>query len=229
MYSLWGCDTTVDKNSVTVIIPARNEQKNIEKIVNLVKQNEIVGQLIVVDNNSSDDTAQIAKNAGAQVVHCEKQGKGYAMELGLQFVENDIIAFLDADIEDYDENLVDMLTMDISADKADFVKSTFERKGGRVTELVAKPLLKIAYPNMHRFSQPLSGMIAGKTEFFKKISLEKDYGVDIGILLDMIGLNARINEVCIGKITNDSHDWSFLDKMAEEVMNAIIKRRYSMD
>ena len=79
---------------------------------------------------------------------------------------------------------------------------------------------------MYKFSQPLSGMIAGRTKFFQKMQFEKDYGVDIGILLDMIKLNARITEVSIGKIKNSSHDWKYLDKMSREVMNAILKRRY---
>lgn len=217
----------MNNKSITVIIPARNEENTIEKIVKLIKQNEKVKQIIVVDNNSSDETSRIASAAGAQVVFCEKQGKGYAMETGLQQVQNDgIVVFLDADIVDYQSNLIDLLTNDILNGEADFVKSTFERKGGRVTELVAKPLLKIAYPNMYRFSQPLSGMIAGRLDVFKKINFEKDYGVDIGILLDVIKLGVRVKEVNIGTLTNDQHEWSFLNKMAEEVMMAIIRRRY---
>lgn len=214
------------EKSITVIIPAHNEEKTIAKIVELAKRNKNVKQVIVVDNNSNDDTAKNAAEVGAQVVPCQMQGKGYAMEEGIKHVQNDFIAFLDADIEDYDDNVIELLTKDLMEDNADFTKSTFERTGGRVTELVAKPLLKIVYPEMHRFSQPLSGMIAGKTELFNKITLEKDYGVDIGILLDMIALNVRVKEVPIGHITNNSHDWTFLDKMAEQVMSAIIKRKY---
>ena len=216
----------MENKYITVIIPARNEQRTIEKIVRLVNENKNVKQIIVVDNNSSDDTAKIAADAGAQVVFCEKQGKGYAMEAGLEQVNNGITVFLDADIEDYQNNLIELLTDDIISERADFIKSTFERKGGRGTELVAKPLLKIAYPEIHSFSQPLSGMIAGKTELFNKIVFEKDYGVDVGILLDMISLKVRVKEVNIGKLTNDQHEWSFLNKMAEEVMKAIIGRRY---
>ena len=223
-FNFWGCATIMEK--ITVIIPARNEQRTIGKIVNLVKENKNVKQIIVVDNNSSDDTAKIAVNAGAEVVFCEKQGKGYAMETGLAQVKNDIVVFLDADIEDYQSNLIELLTDDIINDKVDFTKSTFERKGGRVTELVAKPLLKIAYPELPSFSQPLSGMIAGKKEVFDQITFEKDYGVDVGILLDIIALKVRYKEVNIGKLTNDQHEWSFLNKMAEEVMMAIIKRKY---
>lgn len=214
------------KKNVTVIIPARNEQKTIAKVVKLVKTNKNVNQVIVVDNNSTDDTSKLAKKAGAEVVFCEMQGKGYAMEAGMQLVKNDIVAFVDADINNYCKNIIEILIEPLIKDKADFVKSMFERKGGRVTELVAKPLLEITYPNICNFSQPLSGMIAGKTELFKKMEFEKDYGVDIGILLDMIDLNARITEVSIGKIKNSYNDWKNLDKMSKEVIGAILKRKY---
>lgn len=77
---------------------------------------------------------------------------------------------------------------------------------------------------MKKYSQPLSGMIAGKKEVFEKIKLEKDYGVDIGLLLDVINMNLRIEEVYIGKIKNVSKDWRLLQTMCSEVMKAIIKR-----
>ena len=218
----------MEVKNVTVIVPARNEQKTIAKVVKLVKANKNVNQVIVVDNNSTDDTQKLAQKAGAEVIFCKNQGKGYAMERGMQLVKNDIVAFVDADINNYCKNIIEILIEPAISDKADFVKSMFERKGGRVTELVAKPLLEITYPDMYSFSQPLSGMIAGKTEFFKKVEFDKDYGVDIGILLDMIDLDARIKEVSIGKIKNSYNDWKNLDKMAKEVMRAILKRKYKL-
>ena len=211
----------------TVVIPARNEENNIIKVVKLVKTNKNVNQVIVVDNNSEDNTFKLAEKAGADVVVCENVGKGYAMETGLKYVKNDIVVFVDADINNYSKNIIDTLINPILNDDVDFVKSMFERKGGRITELVAKPLLNITYPGLYKFSQPLSGMIAGKTEYFKKIEFEKDYGVDIGILLDMIKLNANITEVSIGKINNSSKQWKSLNSMSEEVIRAILKRRYN--
>ncbi len=214
------------KNKVSVLIPARNEEKNIENVIKILKNNnsEIIDEIIVIDNASTDNTNEIALKAGATVVKCINEGKGYAMEIGLEYAKNDIIVFLDADIDNYDKNLITNLVEPIIYRNVDFVKSRFERKGGRVTELVAKPLLNITFPNIYKFSQPLSGMIAGKKEYFKKLTFEKDYGVDIGILLDMITLHANIEEVYIGKINNDSQPWVKLEKMAKEVMSAILKR-----
>lgn len=214
-------------NKVSVIIPAYNEEKNIVKVIKMLKnyKTEIIDEIIVVDNASTDNTNKLATNTGVIVLKCDNRGKGYAMEMGLKYANNEIIVFLDADINNYTKNLVEVLTVPILNKNADFVKSMFERTGGRVTELVAKPLLDILFPDIYKFSQPLSGMIAGKKSYFEKIEFEKDYGVDIGILLDMINLGAKIEEVYIGKINNSSHSWLSLEKMSKEVMNAILKRK----
>jgi len=210
---------------ISVIIPAFNEENNIELVIKQAQKCEYVKEIIVVDNLSTDMTAQIALNAGAKVIRCEMQGKGYAMEKGMEVVENDVIVFLDADIPSYSEDVVYKLAKPIIENDIDFVKSTFDRDGGRVTELVAKPLLKLLFPEMPYFSQPLSGMIAGKKQVLKKLEFEKDYGVDIGILLDVANMNYNIEEVMIGKLENKSKDWKALDKMSTEVMKAILKRR----
>lgn len=209
---------------LSVIIPAFNEQKCIKKVIKLVKKNKNVDEIIVVDNNSTDETAEIARNEGVKVLFCKEQGKGYAIEMGLKEAKNEIVVFIDADINNYSEDLIQTLSEPIVNDEADFVKSMFERTGGRVTELVAKPLLDIMFPEIYKFSQPLSGMIAGKKSILSKIEFEKDYGVDIGILLDMVEMDARIAEVHIGTIKNDSQHWKNLEKMSREVMNAIISR-----
>ncbi len=209
---------------VTVVIPAYNEEENIKNVIDICKKNKIVDEIIVVNNLCTDRTEEIAKKEGAKVIFCDKQGKGYAMEEGIKYAKNDCIVFLDGDINDYSENVVELLASPILENKADFVKAAFDREHGRVTFLVAQPLLDILFPNMKKYSQPLSGMIAGKKQVFEKIKLEKDYGVDIGLLLDVINMNLRIEEVYIGKIKNVSKDWRLLQTMCSEVMKAIIKR-----
>lgn len=211
--------------NISVIIPAFNEENSIEIVVNKVKKCEYVKEIIVVDNLSTDKTAKLARSAGAKVIKCKVQGKGYAMEKGMEAVENEVIVFLDADIPGYSEDIVYKLAKPILENNIDFVKSTFDREGGRVTELVAKPLLNILFPDLKKFSQPLSGMIAGKKSILKKLVFEKDYGVDIGILLDIANMNCTMEEVMIGKLENKSKDWKALDKMSTEVMKAILKRR----
>ncbi|MGN1297339.1 MAG: glycosyltransferase [Clostridia bacterium] len=209
---------------VSVIIPAFNEELNIANIIRLSKNCKYVDEVLVINNLSTDNTKLRAKEQGARVVDCNIQGKGYAMQTGIENAQNDIIVFLDADIPDYPNDVILRLVSPIIEKDVDFVKASFDREGGRITELVAKPLLKLLFPDMQKYSQPLSGMIAGKKEIFEKLELEKDYGVDIGILLDISKNKAIIQEAYLGKIKNISKDWKSLDKMATDVMKAMLKR-----
>ncbi len=213
---------------VTVVIPAKNEEKHIANVIRNVSKCEKVDEILVVNNNSKDNTKQVALECGAKVVTCKRVGKGYAMEMGVKYATGDIILFADADIDDYDEKFVYNMIKPILKNRCDFVKSTFERQGGRVTNLVAKPLLELAFPELCRFNQPLSGIIAGKKEYFEKIVFEKDYGVDIGILIDLYKMGIRIREVNIGNIENDSQDWKNLIDMSRQVTAAIVKRAFQL-
>lgn len=209
---------------ITVIIPALNEEKTIGSVVKFCQAEPLVSQVIVVDDKSEDNTVAIATEYGAKVIISESRGKGISMKEGIQLAVNELIVFLDADIDPYPEGTIEKLTAPLLQDEADFVKGEFARNAGRVTELVAKPLLNILFPGLVHFSQPLSGMIAGKKTYFKKIDFFNDYGVDIGILIDMYLMNARVKEVNIGYIENKSKPWEALGKMSKEVSRAIISK-----
>jgi len=206
---------------ITVVIPALNEEKTIDAVVKFCRQHSHVSEIIVVDDNSEDNTATEAENAGAKVLVSYKRGKGISMKEGIAAATNEIIVFLDADIENYPKATIPLLTQPLLNGGYDFVKSTFLRNAGRVTEIMAKPLLSIFYPDLLSFSQPLSGMIAGRKSFFNKIDFFNDYGVDIGILIDMYLMQARMKEVNIGYIENKSKAWTALGKMSMEVARAI--------
>lgn len=212
---------------ISVIIPALNEEKTIAHVVRLAKRSPNVTEVIVVDDKSLDNTVEEAKKAGAIVITSTKLGKGASMKDGVHYSTNSILVFLDADITTYTENIIQLLTDPIINNKADFCKSYFSRQAGRVTELVARPLLSILYPEFPVFLQPLSGMIAGKKELFELITFEERYGVDIGILIDMHQMGARIGEVYIGHIENSMHPLEELGKMAREVASVILKKSKS--
>lgn len=199
---------------ITVIIPTLNEEESIYEVVRFAIENENVSEVLVVDDKSLDNTVAKAKEAGAKVITSTKLGKGASMKDGLLCAKNEIIAFLDGDIHPYPPLTIKFLTDPIINNTADFVKAAFDRNAGRVTELVAKPLLNIFFPDISDFEQPLSGMIAGRKSFFERIDFQDDYGVDIGILLDMHLLKARISEVNIGYIYNKSKPWQALEKMS---------------
>jgi len=209
---------------VSVIIPALNEEKTIGKVIRLVKSCDDVEEVIVIDDKSVDATVEEAKQAGAFVITSQIMGKGSSMREGLLIAKNEILLYLDADIENYISDIVSRMVEPILNNTADIVKSSFEREAGRVTELVAKPLLSLLFPEALQFSQPLSGMIAGKKSFLSQVTFENDYGVDIGILLDVLSLNARVKEVNIGMIDHKMKPWQQLGKMSREVSRAILKR-----
>ena len=209
---------------ISVIIPAHNEAKRIGQVIDKLRETKSHIEIIVVDNCSTDRTSEIAKEKNAELIHCNNKGKGYAMEAGLKHAKGDIVIFVDGDLEVYIDDLITTMVTPIINDEADFTKSAFERKGGRVTELVVKPLLDLLFPEMYKFEQPLSGIIAGKKELFEKLVFEKDYGVDIGILLDVLKLTSKVKEIHVGRIENNSQSWHALSDMAKEVERAILKR-----
>ncbi len=209
---------------ITVIIPALNEEETITSVIQLVKKSQLVSEIIVVDDKSADNTVQKAREEGATVITSTKLGKGASMKDGILVAKNEIITFLDADITTYPDNIIELLCEPIISGNTDFTKSFFTRQAGRVTELVAKPLLSIIYPDFPNFKQPLSGMIAGKKSLFTQIEFEDGYGVDIGILIDMYNLNAKIAEVNIGEIENRMRSLDQLGKMSREVAKTILKK-----
>jgi glucosyl-3-phosphoglycerate synthase len=209
---------------ISVIIPALNEEKTIRKVIQQAKRNELVSEIIVVDDQSMDNTIAEAMKENVRIITSTQLGKGDSMREGMMIAKNEILVFLDADIPNYAADIIDKLTMPLIRDEADFVKSYFERQAGRVTEILVKPLLEFFLPHLLKFRQPLSGMIAGKKSFFQKVEFENDYGVDIGLLIDMHNVNARIREVCIGEIENDMQPLHALGRMAKQVANAIFKR-----
>ena len=211
---------------ISVIIPALNEAKTIGNVIKFCLNDPLVAEVIVVDDKSTDNTAEVAFQSGAKVVVSDIRGKGISMKDGIRQAYNELTVFLDGDIDPYPEKTIRNLVDPILDGKADFVKGAFGRNGGRVTELVAKPLLNILFPGLSNFSQPLSGMIAGKKSFFKKMDFFNDYGVDIGILIDMYLMKARVTEANIGYIENKSKPWEALGKMSKEVSRAIIHKAH---
>ena len=211
---------------ISVIIPALNEEKTIGNVVKFCLADPLVAEVIVVDDKSTDNTAQVAFKSGAKVILSDKRGKGISMKDGILQAYNEFVVFLDGDIDPYPEKTIRNLVNPILDGKADFVKGAFARNAGRVTELVAKPLLNILFPGLNHFSQPLSGMIAGKKSFFKQVDFFNDYGVDIGLLIDMYLMKARVTEVNIGYIENKSKPWEALGKMSKEVSRAIIHKAH---
>ena len=209
---------------VSVIIPAYNEEDTVATVVGVVKEVSFVDEIIVVNDGSSDNTEAEAIKAGARVItHRVNKGKGEALFTGYRKAECDVIAFIDADIHNLTSKKVEAMIMPILEGKTDITKTKFARARGRVTELTAKPLLNFFFPEI-TFEQPLSGQFAARKEVLKRINFEKDYGVDVGIVIDADVLGISITEVDIGAIEHDMSPLGDLNLMANEVVRTIMSR-----
>ncbi|MCC7553095.1 MAG: glycosyltransferase [Methanobacteriaceae archaeon] len=213
-----------DNSTISVIIPAFNEEENVANVVNVVNSLNYVNEIIVVDDGSTDRTVAEAKKAGAIIIsHKENLGKGAAIKTGFKNSNSDIIAFIDADIFNLNAKKVDAMIKPILEGKTEITKTKFVRESGRVTELTAKPLLRVFFPEIN-FEQPLSGQFAAKRSALKKMKFEEDYGVDVGIVLDADIKGLSIEEVDIGEIEHEMSSLNDLNLMANEVVRTIINR-----
>ena len=210
--------------SVSIVIPAYNEEATVAKVVSVARKLSYVTEVIVVDDGSTDRTVEEAESAGATVIsHIMNEGKGSAIKTGFKNSHGNIVAFIDADISNFTSEKIDKIIRPILEDQTDITKTKFARESGRVTELTAKPLLGFFFPELS-YEQPLSGQFAGKRSALNKIRFEKDYGVDVGIVLDADVHGIKILEVDIGDISHDMSPLADLNKMANEVVRTIIDR-----
>jgi len=189
---------------VAVCVPARDEQPTIGAIVAavhacLVDGLGLVDELVVVDDSSVDATAQIASDAGARVVATHAGGagravgKGHAMRTALESTTSDLVVFLDGDVENFSPHFVTgLLGPLLMRRQTMFVKGCYRRPiageptgGGRVTELVARPVLSLLFPDLTGVVQPLAGEVAVRRDALGGIELEVGYGVELGMLIDL--------------------------------------------
>ena len=216
--------TKVSDKSVSIVIPAYNEEATVAKVVSVARKLSYGDEVIVVDDGSTDRTVEEAENAGATVIsHIMNEGKGSAIKTGFKYSHGNIVAFIDADVSNFTSEKIDKIIRPILEDRTDITKTKFARESGRVTELTAKPLLGLFFPELD-YEQPLSGQFAGKRSALNKIRFEKDYGVDVGIVLDADVHGIKILEVDIGDICHDMSPLADLNKMANEVVRTIIDR-----
>lgn len=112
---------------ITIIIPVLNEEKTIASVIRYCQANPLVSEIIVVDDKSFDNTVKYAAEAGAKVITSTKIGKGASMKDGMLCAKNEIIVFLDGDINPYPEKMIDQMTGPLINDEYDFIKATFAR------------------------------------------------------------------------------------------------------
>ncbi len=208
--------------TISCIIPAFNEEPTIRGVLQVVKKVKSINEIVVVDDGSADKTFENAKAEGVKVVrHKVNKGKGAAIKTGVAHSKGDILLFLDADLQSLSPKKIASIIHPLENDEAEFVKTTFTRKRGRVTELVVKPLFKVIFPFIN-FRQPLSGQFAVKRELMSNLRIDDKWGVDIQILLQLVRKGVRVSEVDIGKLKHKKQPIESLVNMSEQVIRAIL-------
>jgi glycosyltransferase involved in cell wall biosynthesis len=238
---------------VSVIIPAKECAETvggvIEQAVGPMLELGLVDEVVVVDAGSADGTAALAAAAGARVIQQDELnpelgpalGKGDAMWRALQATDGDIVCFLDADTADpHPYHLLGLLGPILSDRSVDLVKGTFERpldtggsrlanEGGRVTELMARPLLNLHHPLLAAFSQPLAGEMAARRRLLESVPFPVGYGIEIALLIDALGAGGldSLAECDLGTRQNRHQPLRKLGEMAYAVLCAVERRSHA--
>lgn len=239
-------------NTVSLVVPARNEAATVGDVVTRLREQlmetvSLIDEVVVIDSDSTDATVEVATDAGA-VVHSSLDirpdlgsvpGKGEAMWKSLFVTRGDLIVFIDADLLDWDTHFVPGLLGPLLNDPAvSLVKGFYERpmldssdpaaafEGGRVTELVARPLIALLFPELAGLVQPLAGEWAIRRRLFEALSVPTGYAVELAALVDTareLGVDA-IAQVDLGRRAHRHQALRDLGAMATQIVAAVHQR-----
>ncbi|MDX2933017.1 glucosyl-3-phosphoglycerate synthase [Streptomyces ipomoeae] len=235
--------------TVSVVLPALNEEETVGEIVaiirdDLMRQVPLVDEIVVVDSGSTDRTSEVAAAAGATVVHRDAilpripavPGKGEVLWRSLLVTTGDIVCFIDADLKEFSSDFVSGIVGPLLTDPdVDLVKAMYDRpltvsdgrasgtttagQGGRVTELMARPLLNMHWPQLAGFVQPLGGEYAARRSLLEQLPFPVGYGVELGMLVDalhLVGLDA-LAQVDVGVRKHRHQDGQALGRMSAAI------------
>ncbi len=237
--------------TVSVCLPTRDEAATVGTIVkalrkSLLERSRLIDEIVVMDAGSVDDTVAIALAEGAQVFREQDvlpevgpgSGKGEALWKSLHACRGDVICWIDADIRNFHPRFVHGLLGPLLMDPAVlYVKAFYERPirernalratgGGRVTELVARPLLNLLWPQLAGIVQPLSGEYAGRRVALEQVPFSSGYGVELGLLVDLaerFGMDA-IAQVDLERRVHRNQEVQALGRMSFGILQAVFLR-----
>jgi glucosyl-3-phosphoglycerate synthase len=250
----WSLDQLIEAKggqAVSLVVPARNEAATVGDVVSRVREAlvdtvTLLDEIVVIDSDSTDETYDVATDAGA-VVHRAAEirtdlgtvpGKGEAMWKSLFVTKGDVVVFMDADLLDWDTHFVPgLLGPLLTRPEVQLVKGCYERplrqgetvlpfEGGRVTELVARPLIRLLFPELAGVLQPLAGEWAVRRSLFETLSVPTGYAVELAALIDTVrahGLDA-LAQVDLGTRAHRHQSLRDLSGMATQILAAALAR-----
>ncbi|MCA0144909.1 glucosyl-3-phosphoglycerate synthase [Blastococcus sp. LR1] len=236
---------------ISVVLPARDEEATVGRLVADLREHwmrriPLIDELVVMDSDSTDATAAVARAAGADVVATSdvlpacgsRPGKGEALWKSLAATTGDLVVFLDADLlGDVTHYVPGLLRPLLTDPQVRYVKGCYTRPlevggtvvpagGGRVTELTARPLLNALWPELAGFVQPLGGEYAGRRSALERVPFVSAYGVEVGLLLDLLELGglSSLAQVDLGERRHTSQGVDALGEMAGQVVATVLSR-----
>lgn len=237
--------------TISLALPALNEEETVGNVIRTIKgklmdEMPLLDEIVLIDSNSADCTREIAAGLGVPVYihqlllpgHGVRRGKGEALWKSLHVTRGDIVVWIDTDIVNIDPRFVyGVIGPMLSNPEVQFVKGFYQRPlreggqvqqggGGRVTELAARPLLNLFYPELSGVIQPLSGEYGGRRKALEQLSFFSGYGVEIGLLIDVFekfGLSA-IAQVDLLERVHHNQSLEALSKMSFVIMQAVLRK-----
>lgn len=242
----WTLDAAMNakgSTTVSVCIPCKNEANTVGDLIRMIEPalvGTLIDELIVIDDDSIDGTAEIASEAGARVVpisdihrlHGKARGKGNALWASLLASRGDVVVWIDGDITSFTNEWIVRLVMPLLLDpelslvKASYVRPSHLGGGGRTTELVARPLLSLFFPDLAALQQPLAGEFAGRRSMLDAIPFFTGWGVEIGMIIDLaqkFGITS-LGQVDLGVRLHRHHTLERLAIQAAEVAATVLMR-----
>ena len=242
--------------AISLCLPTLNEEKTIGKEILIMKSElmsryPLLDEIIVIDSGSRDNTREIAQTYGAEVYEATNilpelkphKGKGENLWKALYVTKGDIIVYLDADIRNIHHRFVyGLIAPILRFDNVKYVKAFYDRPiaigknkirptgGGRVTELVVRPLFSLFFPELTQFMQPLSGEYAGYRDILDKISFPIGYGIETSMLIDIYGKWGLdvMAQVDLDRRIHRNQDTKALGRMAFSILKTFINRKVKL-
>jgi glucosyl-3-phosphoglycerate synthase len=238
-------------STISLAMPALNEAKTVGKVITTIKKAlmddiPLLDEILLIDSDSTDGTREIAEKLGVPVyIHQQllpelgaRSGKGEALWKSLLVTKGDIIAWIDTDIVNIHPRFVYGIIGPLLLNRnIQFVKGFYRRPlrvgdkmqaggGGRVTELTARPLLNLFYPELSGVIQPLSGEYAGRRQSLEKATFFSGYGVETGLLIDIFeryGLRS-IAQVDLLERIHHNQELEALSKMSFVIIQTVLRK-----
>jgi glucosyl-3-phosphoglycerate synthase len=236
---------------ISLAFPTLNEEATIGKEIlimrtELMDRYPLLDEIAVIDSSSKDNTRKVAEQYGAHVFASKTilpkygsyRGKGENLWKSLYVLEGDIIVWVDADISNISPKFVyALLGPLLENDRISYVKAFYERPirssgnitssgGGRVTEILVRPLFSLFYPELARFVQPLSGEYAGRRTLLEQLPFSVGYGVELGHLIDILEIDGieALAQVDLDMRIHRNQSTEALGRMSYGILNTLFER-----